>query len=194
MPLRLLIIGPLLTMIATIYYSTRHRNLDYFDLKANELRGKILTILEDQHFIHFNKLKDYLNCGVSILKWHIQVLNEFNIVKWERIGQYKVIYLVEKPPAIKEVDLFYAMTNENVVLILEEFLKVSSWRIDQLANKSLLRKDSVLHHCKKLAAIHILQENRRTHEFHLAGDSKELVRKILFKKVYYSSRKMSSLT
>ncbi len=188
--LRLLLIGPILTFFATIYYSTKHRNLDYFDLKSNELRGKILTILDDQHFIHFNKLKEILNCGVSILKWHIQVLHEFNIVNWETIGQYKVIYLVEKPPAIKEVNLFYSMTNDKVVFILEEFLRTSTWQVDTLANKSLLRKDSVLHHCKKLASINILKENPETHEFSMPMDTKEMVKKILFKKVYYNSKKI----
>ena len=188
--LRLLLIGPILTFFATIYYSTKHRNLDYFDLKSNELRGKILIILDDQHFIHFNKLKEILNCGVSILKWHIQVLHEFNIVNWETIGQYKVIYLVEKPPAIKEVNLFYSMTNDKVVFILEEFLRTSTWQVDTLANKSLLRKDSVLHHCKKLASINILKENPETHEFSMPMDTKEMVKKILFKKVYYNSKKI----
>ena len=97
-PLRLYFFGPLLGLFATIYVSNRHKNLDYFDLKSNELRGKILTVLEDQHFIHFNKLREILQCGVSILKWHIQVLHEFKVVNWEKIGMYKVIYLVEKTP------------------------------------------------------------------------------------------------
>lgn len=187
-PLRLMFLGPFIGLFATIYYSNKHRNLDYFSLKSNELRGNILTILEEQHFIHFNKLREYLNCGVSILKWHIQVLNEFKIVNWSKIGQYKVIYLVEKPPAIKEVNLFYSMSNDNVIQILEEFLKMPTWRVDTLANKSLLRKDSVMHHCKKLADIKILKENKSTHEFMLPPSTKELVRKILFKKVYYNSK------
>ena len=193
-PLRLYFFGPLLGAFATIYVSNKHKNLDYFDLKSNELRGKILTVLEDQHFIHFNKLREILQCGVSILKWHIQVLHEFKVVNWEKVGMYKVIYLVEKPPAKKEVNLFYSMNNTNVIEILENFQKISTWNVTNLAKKTLLRKDSVLYHCKKLSSIKILRENQQMNEFFMPEDSKEIVRSILFKKVYYSSKKERRMT
>ena len=74
-------------------------------------------------------------------------------------------------------------------MILEQFMKINTWKIDNLANKSFLRKDSVLHHCKKLSLINILKENPHTHEFSMPPDSKEIVKKILIKRVYYSSKK-----
>lgn len=190
-PIRLAFLGPILAVLATIYFSNKHKNLDYFDLKSNELRGKILTILEDQHFIHFNKLREILHCGVSILKWHIQVLNEFKIVKWDKIGQYKVIYLVERPPAKKEVNLFYALGggNGNVIEILNNFQKASTWNINDLVKQTTLRKDSVLYHCNKLVSIHVLRELSPGKVFAITDDSRELVKKLLYKQAVHSSRR-----
>ncbi len=181
LPLWIALVSPIITLIVTVYYSNKHKNLTYFDLQKNPLRTKILLILEKEHFTHFNNLKSLLNCSVGSLKWHIQVLQEFDLINWSRIGQYKVIYLTENVPSLQEVNLYYSTSNENMIFILREFLKNNHQSINDLVTSVFIRKDYIKYHLNKLLKIEILKELENS-IFYLPRENETMVKFVIKKK------------
>jgi predicted transcriptional regulator len=161
--------GLLTLIIATIsffkatLYSKRFNRLSVFQVNENPVRRSIIEILELSGFEHFNSLQKKLQIGVSILMWHLQVLQDFNIVETEKFGQYRVFFLVEFPPDPHEVQFYCNIRSKTAFEIIKIFLQKDCWSIENLSSILYSSSDLVRYHCNKLAKLNIL---------HFKGDEK----------------------
>ena len=142
--------------IGAIIYSQRYSRLSVFQVKDNPIRQQIVDILENHEFEHFNSLQKKLKTGVSILLWHLKVLEDFEIIKMEKIGQYKIIYLFDHTPNPQEVHYYCNIRAEVAIGILRNFLKRNTWSLDNLSTLLSTSPELIKYHCSKLVSLEIL--------------------------------------
>ena len=165
-PLLALIIGILAFFRATLY-SKKFNRLTAFQVNENPVRRNIIEILEFSGYEHFNSLQKKLNIGVSILLWHLEVLEDFNIVATEKFGQYRVVFLANDPPNPDEVQFYCNIRSKIAFDIIKLFLDKYSWTTDTLATLLYSSNDLIKYHCRKLQKLEILHFNESTKVFSL---------------------------
>ncbi len=92
-PFLLLIFGIVIFFKATLY-SNKFNRLNVFQVKDNLIRRNIIEILQISGYEHFNGLQKKLKIGVSILLWHLEVLEDFEIIetiKFVKVTKYLVL-------------------------------------------------------------------------------------------------------
>jgi predicted transcriptional regulator len=152
---------------AHITYSPQKRRLNEDDLLSNELRTQILEYLEQKggQGAHLREIQRELGCGISSLLWHLQALDDFNLVTHEKIGKYHIFYLMgEKSIQTSEIALALKsnVAKELCRVLIRNKKPLSLSRISQEID---VHHSSVQHHIKKLSdlgIIVILQEKKRS--------------------------------
>ncbi len=110
------------------------RRVDETQLLDNPYRQKILTILAEKRIMHLRELKRELKCGMSVLLWHLELLEEFGYVASIKHGKYLAYYLTRYPPDQNFVKLYFSLlhpTSRRIILLLNRFpgLTVSEVKI-----------------------------------------------------------------
>ncbi|MHA2246401.1 MAG: hypothetical protein ACXADY_15785, partial [Candidatus Hodarchaeales archaeon] len=104
----LIILSPLL-LLGQIIYPPVIRRINEYDVLENQYRNQIIDILERWDFLHFRELKRELQIGISSLRWHLQVLEDFRITKRKVFGQYEIVYLLRNEPSPDFLQLYFAI-------------------------------------------------------------------------------------
>ena len=151
---------------ATIY-SNKFNRLTVFQVNDNPVRRNIIEILQVTGFEHFNSLQKKLRIGVSILVWHLEVLEDFNIIETVKFGQYRVVFLTENPPDSNEVEFYCNIRSKIAFSLIKLFLDKYTWNIETLATILYSSNDLIKYHCKKLEKLDILTFNKSTKSFSL---------------------------
>ncbi|MHA1984768.1 MAG: hypothetical protein ACW967_10460 [Candidatus Hodarchaeales archaeon] len=175
----LLFIFGLFASIGAIIYSQRYRRLTVFQVNENPIRQQIIEILDRNGFEHFNSLQKKLNTGVSILMWHLKVLEDFEIITMEKIGQYKVIYLFNQPPDPEEVLIYSKVRTRIAFDILNQFTKNFKWSLENLSQLLFTSQELVKYHCTKLVSLKILTYNSQDRAYTLDSKKISLILKLI---------------
>ncbi len=165
-PFLLLIFGIVIFFKATLY-SNKFNRLNVFQVKDNLIRRNIIEILQISGYEHFNGLQKKLKIGVSILLWHLEVLEDFEIIETIKFGQYRVVFLSDNPPDTNEVFLFCNIRSKIAISIIKLFLNKNSWSIETLSTILYSSTDLIKYHCTKLEKLDILSFNKLTKVFSL---------------------------
>jgi len=150
-----LIISPFL-FIAQIIYPPIIRRIDEYDVLENEYRNQIIDILNEKDFLHFRELRRELNIGISSLKWHLQVLEDFRIIRRQVFGQYEILYLSRKKPDHGFLELYFSIVSGGGYRIAQAFSKVNSWDLNSLTQYLGQSKEAIRYHVKKMQDIQLL--------------------------------------
>lgn len=150
-----LIISPFI-FIAQIIYPPIIRRIDEYDVLENEYRNQIIDILNEKDFSHFRELKRELNIGISSLKWHLQVLEDFRIISRQVFGQYEILYLSRKKPDNGFLQLYFSIVSGGGYRIAQAFSKVNSWDLNSLTQYLGQSKEATRYHVKKMQDIQLL--------------------------------------
>lgn len=169
----------ILVSIGAIIYSQRYRRLTVFQVNENPIRQQIIEILDENGFEHFNSLQKKLDTGVSILLWHLEVLEDFEIIKMEKIGQYKLIYLVDKPPDSEEVFIYSKVRSKIAIDILNQFTRRHTWNTYVLSQLLVSSQELIKYHCKKLASLKILAYNQEEKSYSLDETKITMILKLI---------------
>ena len=181
-PWLIYILGPIITIITIIVYSTRYKNITVFEAKENPTRKKLISILEELEFDHFNSLQKRLNCGVSVLKWHLNVLENFDIISFDKIGQYNVIYLKRVLPSLKKISLYYSIQSSQAYKIIKLFSIKTTWKIKDIQFFLNFKVKTIKKYIIRLEELQIVK--RKNDEYFLIPDQGDLIR-------WYIKRKKS---
>ena len=157
----LLILTPLL-LIGQIIYPPAVRRIDEYDVFENEYRSKIIHILEERDFLHFRELKRELDIGTSSLRWHLQVLEDFSIIKRKVVGQYEIFYLLRNEPNPVFLEIYFAIISGLGFRIAKAFREMDSWDLNALTEYLGSSKEAIRYHMKKFQKIDLarLRNNR----------------------------------
>jgi len=171
----LVIMAPLIWIIAQVIYSPKIRKIQESEVERHPVRREIIYALKINGFDHFNSLQKAIGTGVSTLKWHLQVLEDFGKIKTTTIGQYKIVYLRGERPAEEEVTLYCSVRSKKALTITAYFLKAPSWPVKELSQMLDINRDMVKYHCFKLVSLGILTFDELTKSFKLVEDKKDLL-------------------
>ncbi len=156
-----------LLFIAHIAYSPQKRRINENELLENELRIQIVDYLEQkgEQGAHLREIQREVGCGISSLLWHLQALDDFNLITNEKIGKYHIFYLTGIK-SVQSTEIALALKSEvakdlcRVLLTQKRPIPLS--KISQAID---VHHSSVQHHIKKLAelgVILILKEKKRS--------------------------------
>lgn len=148
----ILILTPLL-LIGQIIYPPAIRRIDENDVYENEYRSKIMHILEERDFLHFRELKRELDIGTSSLRWHLQVLEDFRIIKRKVVGQYEIFYLLRNEPNPVFLEIYFAIISGLGFRIAKAFREMDSWDLNALTEYLGSSKEAIRYHMKKFQKI-----------------------------------------
>jgi predicted transcriptional regulator len=144
--------------IAHVAYSPQRRRLSEEELLDNELRVQILNYIEHkgEQGAHLREIQRNVECGISSLLWHLQALDDFNLVSHEKIGKYHIFYPIgEKSIIMSEIAL---ALKSNVAKDLCRVLikKRKPLSLSRISNEINVHHSSVQHHIKKLTELGII--------------------------------------
>jgi len=177
------LIAGFLFFIAHIAYSPQKRRINENQLLENELRYQIVDYLEQkgEQGAHLREIQREIGCGISSLLWHLQALDDFNLVTHEKIGKYHIFYLTGTK-SVQSTEIALALKSEVAkdlcrVLIMQR-RPVS---LSKISKKIEVHHSSVQHHIKKLADIGliiILKEKKRS-QYIISPKRKTVVKEYL---------------
>ncbi len=157
----------LVLFIAHITYSPQRRRINEAELLENELRGQIIEYLElkGEQGAHLREIQREVRCGISSLLWHLQALDDFNLITHEKIGKYHIFYLIgAKSVQISEIAL--ALKSDVAKELCRVLIrKGKPLPLSKISQEIDVHHSSVQHHIKKLVELGIiitLKEKKRS--------------------------------
>ncbi|MHA1228248.1 MAG: ArsR family transcriptional regulator, partial [Candidatus Hodarchaeales archaeon] len=168
-------LAPFLWIFAQILYPPKIRKLTYEKMLENDMRRKILDLLEQREFEHFNALQKMLNSGVSITRWHLQVLEDFGKIRSLKIGQFKIFYLAGANLDNNKVVLYCKIRSKIALNIVRAFIKnkINVWRLKELSEALTLSQEIVSYHLLKLSELGLVKYNEAEGFYELVNDRSE---------------------
>lgn len=151
-----ILLTPLL-LIGQIIFPPALRRIDEYDVIKNQYRSKIIDILEERDFLHFRELKRELGIGTSGLRWHLQVLEDFRIIKRKIVGQYEIFYLLRNEPNPDFLEIYFAIISGMGFRIAKAFKEMNSWNLNALTEYLGTSKESIRYHTKKFQKINLIR-------------------------------------
>lgn len=149
------LLTPLL-LIGQILYPPVVRRIDEYDVLENPYRTQIIDILEERGFLHFRELKRELDIGTSSLRWHLQVLEDFKIIKRQIYGQYEIFYLLREQPNPDFLEIYFAIISGVGFRVARAFKEMNSWDLNALTEYIGESKESIRYHTKKFQRINLI--------------------------------------
>jgi len=153
--------------IAHIAYSPQKRRINEDDLLDNEMRMQIVDYLEEkgEQGAHLREIQRTLGCGISSLLWHLQALDDFNIVTHHKIGKYHIFYLTGSE-SLQVSEIALALKSDVAKSLCKVLLKNKSpLSLSKISSKINVHHSSVQHHIKRLSdlgVIMIIKEKKRS--------------------------------
>ncbi len=154
-------------LLAHIAYSPQRRRISEDDLLDNEMRMQIVGYLEEkgEQGAHLREIQRILGCGISSLLWHLQALDDFNIVTHHKIGKYHLFYLTgSESLQISEIAL--ALKSEVAKDLCKVLLRNKNpLSLSKISSNINVHHSSVQHHIKRLSdlgVIMIIKEKKRS--------------------------------
>ncbi|MHA1684380.1 MAG: winged helix-turn-helix transcriptional regulator [Promethearchaeota archaeon] len=146
-----------------------HR-MSFEKVMANDIRKALINLIFSRPGIHFNELMRELGLNTGALNWHLRVLEDYKVIKKEKIGQYLSYF--PRIPLKKEFPLYREaiklMKNENALAILRLLLGRGRMFQSELAMELGVEKKTIRYHGNKLfkdGLIEFVQDGGR--KYHL---------------------------
>ena len=157
----------LFLFIAHVAYSPQRRRISESELLDNELRFQIVDHLEKkgEQGAHLREIQREIGCGISSLLWHLQALDDFNLVTHEKIGKYHIFYLTGTK-SVQTTEIALALKSEVAKELCRVLIKKKKpLTLSKISQEIDVHHSSVQHHIKRLGELGIivpLQERKRT--------------------------------
>lgn len=162
------IFATFLTIIYHLYYTPSSRRLTKYDMTTNEVRLSIINFLEEKATVgaHLREIQRNVNCGISSLLWHLQLLEDFNLIMKRKVGRYHIYYDSNINISLDQQSLSIALRSK-VAKRIWEILDNSKkpLRLSEISKKAKCHHETVRYHIKRfieLKLITTIQEGKKT--------------------------------
>ncbi len=152
----IIFLTPLL-LIGQIIFPPILRRIDEYDVVENQYRNRIVDILEERDFMHFRELKRELKIGTSSLRWHLQVLEDFRLIRRKIFGQYEIVFLLRNEPNSDFLEIYFALISGVGYRVAKAFQQMNSWDLNALTDYIGSSKESIRYHTKKFQKINLIE-------------------------------------
>ncbi|MHA2317432.1 MAG: hypothetical protein ACXAC6_06745 [Candidatus Hodarchaeales archaeon] len=153
--------------LAHIAYSPQKRRMSEDDLLDNEMRMQIVGFLEEkgEQGAHLREIQRIIGCGISSLLWHLQALDDFNLVTHHKIGKYHIFYLTGTE-SLQTTEIALALKSDVAKELCRVLLrKIKPLSLSKISSEIDVHHSSIQHHIKRLSdlsVILILKEKKRS--------------------------------
>lgn len=147
---------PVIWIIGHIVYPPVIRRLKEEDILENEIRLGILDLLTDRGVAHFREIQRMVETSFSVLKWHLQVLEDFGYVRHTKVGRYTVYYRTQDSLIVRSKEAAFLLKNENVRKIMNSIIRNQNVHQAELARLVTLHHDTIQYHVEKLIKVGLL--------------------------------------
>jgi len=138
-------------LIRKTYIKKGRTYLTFSDIFENENRINILTQILNNPGIHHNELLRNCNLQKGQLRWHLEVLLKYRIIKKERYGQYTMYFPItssfESNDSLKNL-FVKSKTTLEVLNIIQKNPGINSSEISRFLN---LSRNTIKYHVDKLS-------------------------------------------
>ncbi len=146
----------LLGIVAALSIAVWLRRLNEEDVLENEYRKKIVNVLKRDQIAHLRHLHREIQCGMSILIWHLEILEDFNIIAKIKHGKYIAYYLKEKTPPPELINSYFATINGTSRQIIKFLLESNGAAVEEMARQLGMEKRMIRYHLKKLKQLNVV--------------------------------------
>ncbi|MHA1206991.1 MAG: hypothetical protein ACTSSO_05430, partial [Candidatus Hodarchaeales archaeon] len=152
---------------AHIAYSPQKRRISEDNLLDNEMRMQIVDFLEEkgEQGAHLREIQRIIGCGISSLLWHLQALDDFNLVTHHKIGKYHIFYLTGTE-SLQTSEIALALKSDVAKELCRVLLrKVKPLSLSKISAEINVHHSSIQHHIKRLSdlgVIMIIKEKKRS--------------------------------
>lgn len=174
-PFSYVIIGAIIRVFYQILAPPTIRRITSKQVLENPLRIKIMAILKKREFERFDIIKVNLRSGVSILFWHLQVLEDFGLINHKMIQNSHIYWLSGEKVDEYKMLLYSSIRHSKSHQIANYFLQKDeiSYAINQISSDLNLNRKNVIYHCNKLAKIGLLNYNEELKSFRIVSGQKK---------------------
>ncbi len=147
--------------------ANRHQ-LNWDEIFENENRMKIIGAILQFPGIHYNQISRATHLKGGQLRWHLDVLLSYGVVKSKPVGQYVLYFPVNKTNPISEEDLAVVKSSStlNILNIIRYSPGINGSKIADLTK---MKRNSIKYHIDKLlerGIIYYRQEGRQKRLFY----------------------------
>ncbi|MCF2140152.1 MAG: winged helix-turn-helix transcriptional regulator [Candidatus Lokiarchaeota archaeon] len=119
------------------------------DILSNENRQRLLSTIANEPGIHFNALKRQLNLSAGQMTWHLEILEQYGLIKKAYEGQFCLFFLRDQIP--KNLNIMIkidkSVMTRTILNLIDEKPGITA---SEIAQKTGLRRNSVKYHVDKL--------------------------------------------
>ncbi|MHA1679442.1 MAG: winged helix-turn-helix transcriptional regulator [Promethearchaeota archaeon] len=134
------------------------RALTREEVLENENRQKIITMLEKHPGLTCSKISKILRINYGTIKWHLRMLDEFNLVRLMKIGNSIAYYLSR---ANKEDDIpFFVMNKSRVVEIVQIIHDHPGINFVELFDRIDIERVTLLRKIRDLVSVRLVIEEK----------------------------------
>lgn len=172
---------PVIWVIGHIVYPPVIRRLKEEDILENEIRVRILDLLTDRGVAHFREIQRVVTTSFSVLKWHLQVLEDFGFVRHTKVGRYTVYYCTQDSLIVRSKEAAFLLKSENVRKIMNSIIRNQNVHQAELARLVDLHHDTIQYHVDKLINVGLLcaLSDGKFTRYYLTDEQQTLVQELL---------------
>ncbi|MFX1237841.1 MAG: winged helix-turn-helix transcriptional regulator [Promethearchaeota archaeon] len=122
----------------------------------NKYRRKIIDKVLEEPGIHNNELIRQCNIQNGQLKWHLNVLLRYNIIKQVKIGQYNTFYPILSFNQNSKVGMAFLSKSKTTLIILNIIEKNPGINSSAIARQLNLARSTLKYHIDKLSRKHLI--------------------------------------
>ena len=149
------------------YIQKSNSYLTLTDIFENENRLSILNQILKNPGIHHNELLRNCDLQKGQLKWHLDVLLKYNIIKKEKYGQFTIYFPITTSFDANEYLenlIAKSKTTSEILKIIKENPGINSSEISQILS---LSRNTIKYHIDKLSKENLIKSTRRGHKIEL---------------------------
>ncbi|MBN1214898.1 MAG: winged helix-turn-helix transcriptional regulator, partial [Candidatus Lokiarchaeota archaeon] len=143
-----------------------HRKLKFKKIFENENRQKIVTKILENPGIHFRELLRKCQLQRGQLQWHINILQEFGIIKKKRIGQYTSYFPCFNSVNPRSYDRILSKSKIRLDIV-DLTQKIPGITPTTISERLKLNLTTIDYHIKKLERNNIIRTAKEGREVHL---------------------------
>lgn len=140
----------LLTLFGHILYPPKLRKIKENEVQENKTRELILLLLTEKKFMHFRELRRKTHIGAALLKWHLQVLEDFGYIKSFFHKPFLVYFLSQNKPDKMYLKVYFLLKSTVSYSLIQHLIKEGNWAIGKLTQLTNEPRKKVRYHLKKL--------------------------------------------
>ncbi|WP_457559500.1 winged helix-turn-helix transcriptional regulator [Candidatus Harpocratesius sp.] len=137
------------------------------DILSNENRQNLIRTISREPGIHFNALKRRLNLSAGQMSWHLEILEQYGLIKRTYEGQFCLFFLRDHIPKNLKmmIKIEKSVMTRTILNMIDEKPGITA---SEIAQKTGLKRNSVKYHVDKLLQlqkIKILKDGRQKRLF-----------------------------